>query len=498
MATKADVAPKCEVGSRLETEVAFSVHAETNLGDRVLVVGSAQALGAWNPDVALELQTGPASYPCWSGAVRLLGDQMDGSCIEYKFVIVRQSGGVDWEGGHNRQLTDTKLSHEHVNVQSQSPQAPLFGQVAPDGPCGHRFTRPRGVPRVDLSLASTCALDDDSMSGACTSRCASSVCLLTPTRVREEEEGEEWRAPASLAPARLWSGAHRVSKPEGLCEDAYFFSSCAAGVADGVGQMSDYADYGVDAAAYADELMERAAMALGRSDGTQRLPCDRTADAVATAEATTTTYGASTITVLALNGSDLGVTNLGDSGFMLLRAKPWGMDLIERSREQEHSWNCPYQLSSLPEALAKKAGGRRFDTAEDCEHYRCTVELGDLILLFTDGLTDNLHWYEMVRIVDQLVLAGPCESKPEPDVIAQALVQAAYEKSLDEEAETPFSKKARRHRLCSPGGKTDDITVVAAWVASSEQACETGATEVILSCPHDPAGSRRTGHELEA
>ena len=34
----------------------------------------------------------------------------------------------------------------------------------------------------------------------------------------------------------------------GRCEDAFFFSSKAAGVADGVGQMEQFSEYGVDAA----------------------------------------------------------------------------------------------------------------------------------------------------------------------------------------------------------------------------------------------------------
>ena len=36
---------------------------------------------------------------------------------------------------------------------------------------------------------------------------------------------------------------------------AFFFSTNAAGVADGVGQMEQFKEYGVDAAAYSDELM---------------------------------------------------------------------------------------------------------------------------------------------------------------------------------------------------------------------------------------------------
>lgn len=40
----------------------------------------------------------------------------------------------------------------------------------------------------------------------------------------------------------------QIQRLGGRCEDAFFFSSKAAGVADGVGQMEQFSEYGVDAA----------------------------------------------------------------------------------------------------------------------------------------------------------------------------------------------------------------------------------------------------------
>ncbi|CAJ1334190.1 unnamed protein product [Effrenium voratum] len=92
---------------------------------------------------------------------------------------------------------------------------------------------------------------------------------------------------------------------------------------------------------------------------------------------------------------------------------------------------------------------------------------GDLLLLFTDGLTDNLHWHEVVRAVDEVVERLPGGRVP-PQEIAQALAEKAEKRSHDTKANTPFAQSARRNRLHFPGGKEDDITVVAAWIQNEE------------------------------
>merc|ERR1719401_2538169 len=66
----------------------------------------------------------------------------------------------------------------------------------------------------------------------------------------------------------LWSGAHKLKKQQGPCEDAYFANSNALGVADGVGCMVQFASYGINAAAYAADLMKHASAALEPGDAT--------------------------------------------------------------------------------------------------------------------------------------------------------------------------------------------------------------------------------------
>eukprot|EP00920_Eleutheroschizon_duboscqi_P002618 GHVT01006153.1.p2 GENE.GHVT01006153.1~~GHVT01006153.1.p2 ORF type:complete len:165 (+),score=46.38 GHVT01006153.1:197-691(+) len=121
------------------------------------------------------------------------------------------------------------------------------------------------------------------------------------------------------------------------------------------------------------------------------------------------------------------------------------------------------------------------DDAEDIQSSSIQVREGDLVVLATDGLFDNLFDYEITAITGMSV--SPRESKllkqgdlrltTPPKDVARGLALAAYWKSLDPHARTPFAREARRkcqsHVLpLLTGGKEDDITVVVAWVSYQE------------------------------
>jgi len=283
--------------------------------------------------------------------------------------------------------------------------------------------------------------------------------------------------------ASFWPGSARLSKLDAPCEDSFFYCGDAIGVADGVGQMVQFSKFGADSAAYAADLMACAAQALQQYD-CEEAPQVRAANALAFAEKEAQTYGASTACVLVLDQDvdedkvSCGVANLGDSGFMVLRKSmsEGGLPVMQevlRSSEQQHSFNFPYQLIRLPPALAKKVpAGRKWDSAKDSEIYEADLRVGDLILVYTDGLVDNLHEQEILDIVNgalssELSEGSDCKAgQPllSPGAIAETLALEAQKRSLDPEAEVPFSATARLHGVPSEGGKQDDITVVAAWV----------------------------------
>ena len=121
-----------------------------------------------------------------------------------------------------------------------------------------------------------------------------------------------------------------------------------------------------------------------------------------------------------LNGKDLNALNLGDSGFLIVRfdgltGEPY---VLIRSKEQTHGFNTPYQLTKLPgqcEVESLKRQGKhkeldnlrraikqdRFcrDTPEDADSYQLRARKGDLIILASDGLFDNLFEQQILNIV---------------------------------------------------------------------------------------------------
>jgi protein phosphatase PTC7 len=275
------------------------------------------------------------------------------------------------------------------------------------------------------------------------------------------------KAPRLRFKASSWS----LGKPSGLeCEDACFANSFSLGVADGVGSMVQFARFGVNSAAYAADLMERADAALS-SNQPSDVPVElRALEACKAAEEQSSQFGASTISVMALEGNTIGCANLGDSGFMILRKESAGTAILHKSADQQHSWNCPYQLMRIPPALAAKFPNFPQDHAVDSESYRHEVEEGDLILMFSDGIKDNLHPHEILSIVDRCLspafanLMGLPSHATDPEVIARALAQAAQVRSRDPRARVPFTLYSLDHGYDCLGGKEDDITLVAAWL----------------------------------
>jgi len=469
-----------------------AVCSDTQLGDTLMVVGEAAALGAWDPERGVQLVTRADIWPAWYGRV-LLGEV--GS--SWKLVIKRKNGDIAWEPGSNRRLpkmyrtahnfdimvvhacfgrTSESLTADQASIELDVGCSPwCSGASTPSTACpstphtpkeGQSYqcllSREKLQMRRQPSFLSTCSTTDPMMDGD------------SPARTREVSSCGPW----------LWAGAHQIPKVGGRCEDAYFVSRSGIGVADGVGSLAKLTRFGVDPAAYASELMQLVDLSLQQGNSpasalSLAARADDTADeiaasAMASAEREATTYGAATATVLHMKGSTIGVANLGDSGFMVLRRAAKGFQIIARSKEQQHGWNFPYQLSRLPQTLmARMLPGSQLDTAADCERYQVLSQPGDLVLVFTDGVCDNLHNPEVLEIVERCVAScamqkqeGSSTGLCNPAHLADEVAHAAFAKSLDEKAYTPFASASQRQGIVYSGGKGDDITIAAAWVMS--------------------------------
>ena len=100
--------------------------------------------------------------------------------------------------------------------------------------------------------------------------------------------------------------------------------------------------------------------------------------------------------ILNRDNNTLYTANIGDSGFMVVRKGR----IIRKSEEQQHYFNTPFQLSLPPP-------GYQADVLSDQPDSAITdnfpVEDGDVILVATDGVFDNLP---QNLIVDELKKVG--------------------------------------------------------------------------------------------
>mmetsp|Transcript_18401 Transcript_18401/g.49829 ORF Transcript_18401/g.49829 Transcript_18401/m.49829 type:complete len:196 (-) Transcript_18401:114-701(-) len=123
-----------------------------------------------------------------------------------------------------------------------------------------------------------------------------------------------------------------------------------------------------------------------------------------------------------------------------------------RSPQQLRGFNAPYQLGRAPDS-PEDSPDSRFETPQDADLVRVPVRDGDLVVLATDGLFDNMPEHEVLDVVE----AG--EGRDEAWLSA-ALAQRAQELSLDKDVDSPFAILAKDNDILWGGGRPDDITVI--------------------------------------
>jgi len=248
-----------------------------------------------------------------------------------------------------------------------------------------------------------------------------------------------FRAPAKL---RFAAGVVSVPHPDKVergGEDASFVSpdGKAMGVFDGVGSWQDV---GIDPGLYARSLATECSACYMSTRTTN--PVNLLQHAFVNSATIT---GSSTACVMTIDDAGmLRASTVGDSVFLVFRE---GRPLF-RQREMQHGFNFPYQLGT---------GSR--DTPDSGA--RATVELreGDVVVVATDGVTDNLFDEEIAA----LVLSGGSETE-----VAQRIAAFASHKANNSTADTPFARSVKKlgFDYNYNGGKLDDITVIVAFVVA--------------------------------
>lgn len=175
--------------------------------------------------------------------------------------------------------------------------------------------------------------------------------------------------------------------------------------------------------------------------------------------------GSATAVGVSLSGTgDLKGINLGDSGLTILRrSQP-----IYSTSAQTHYFNCPRQLTKTPGD--SQNDNLVMDKPSSGDQFRFPLEPNDLIIMYTDGLSDNVpteHLGVLYNSISQL-LELPENSHLSPQdkdaerarIMADVLVaygRMAMTRTGDEEGwKTPFQLEAKRNGFEFKGGKVDE------------------------------------------
>jgi len=308
-----------------------------------------------------------------------------------------------------------------------------------------------------------------------------STLVATIQELDSDDKKLEKHIPMDLTVNAAWAPKRPRSQLPPWCkadcgEDAFFSllvnNLYCLGVADGVGGWSDV---GVDPSQFAWELMNQCRShceALGMVGKINPLSVlSQAYHALLRSKKVRAGSSTACITVIDTDTGILQSVNLGDSGYVILRQGK----VAYRSAETTHYFNAPYQLAVIPPELEGR--GHINNVPEDGTVTTLQLEYGDLVVLGTDGLFDNLFSSDIETEAEATcpadfdkLLEKPSNSQPAlkayTNAFAGALVRRARTKAQDRKAETPFSTEAQKVGLKYKGGKMDDITVVVALVTT--------------------------------
>lgn len=242
-------------------------------------------------------------------------------------------------------------------------------------------------------------------------------------------------------------------------DDACFVTRCRAadvlGVADGVG---GWRTYGIDPSIFSYSLMQTCERIIATGRFNPMAPAAIIeAGYYELLENKEHILGSSTACLVVLNhaNSTMYTANIGDSGFLVFRQGR----IIHRSEEQQHYFNTPFQLSLPPPNVHGMVLNDSPDTADTSSFL---VQEGDLILVATDGLFDNLPEH---KIVQQLASIKDHNLESIQQTVNSLALQA-HRLAFDSSYLSPFALRARENGINCVGGKPDDITVLLASVGS--------------------------------
>ena len=242
-------------------------------------------------------------------------------------------------------------------------------------------------------------------------------------------------------------------------EDASFTRDGYYAVFDGVG---GWASKGIDSGAFSRALAANTANALDMIRSSSEYHAEAIFDdlemALDAGLADIEVKGSTTACVLSVSpdGRVANFLNVGDSGFHIFRPSEGAagsMQLVAKSSVQQHDFNYPFQISSWAANVQKR------DMPSDGDRYEHALLPGDIILISSDGVLDNLFDEQMSSILDGWSDASAAD-------VAAVIAKRAREASVGDEA-TPWTVALQaegRTEEVEKRGKVDDVTVLAVKV----------------------------------
>lgn len=289
------------------------------------------------------------------------------------------------------------------------------------------------------------------------------------------------------------------------------------GIADGVGS---WREYGVDPRLFARSLMNECENVLleasrnglqeGRSYRHVVSPAEILEQGYARVKAENI-IGSSTACIALFDSlrHQLHFSNLGDCGIMVLRhidsdvagalKRDRATPRAERtsdlrvnfvSQQQLQSFNHPYQLGWTGEEVPKGEKSSFRSARESCTT-SIHVRRGDIIIMATDGLFDNVDEDEVCALALEweqkhgFIRGGDIAARERRwsmgnsltevsmefvDELARNLCYRARENSLDPTLDSPFAILAKENDIMWSGGMPDDCTVIAIHVVGRDPA----------------------------
>ncbi|ORY22120.1 hypothetical protein BCR39DRAFT_474086, partial [Naematelia encephala] len=160
--------------------------------------------------------------------------------------------------------------------------------------------------------------------------------------------------------------------------------------------------------------------------------------------------------------STLLIANLGDCCLLLIRQG----EVVFRTSEMQHAFNFPLQQVGTHS---------RDEPMKDAQRYDVGVGRGDIVILGSDGLMDNLYDEEILDTLAEFappssnVFPTPPNSRPSspgalppfsPQKVSEALCRRARMVSEQTTATTPFMERAIEEGIDFVGGKKDGESLV--------------------------------------